>query len=52
MTSTPAKISVQHVTKTFSLGRETFTALDDVSLDIANHEFVTVVGPRAAARAP
>ncbi|MBQ0948803.1 ABC transporter ATP-binding protein [Streptomyces coelicolor] len=45
MTSTPAKISVQHVTKTFSLGRETFTALDDVSLDIANHEFVTVVGP-------
>jgi NitT/TauT family transport system ATP-binding protein len=45
MTSTPAKISVQHVTKTFSLGRETFTALDDVCLDIADHEFVTVVGP-------
>ncbi|MFB7088224.1 ABC transporter ATP-binding protein [Streptomyces sp. NPDC056296] len=45
MTSKPAKISVQGVTKTFALGRETFTALDDVSIDIADHEFVTVVGP-------
>ncbi|MEV6793099.1 ABC transporter ATP-binding protein [Streptomyces sp. NPDC051320] len=45
MTSNPAKISVQGVTKTFALGRETFTALDDVSLDIADNEFVTVVGP-------
>jgi NitT/TauT family transport system ATP-binding protein len=45
MTSTPAKISVQGVTKTFALGRETFTALDDVFLDIADNEFVTVVGP-------
>jgi NitT/TauT family transport system ATP-binding protein len=41
----PAKISVQDVTKTFALGRETFTALDRVSLDIADNEFVTVVGP-------
>ncbi|GAA2340217.1 ABC transporter ATP-binding protein [Dactylosporangium salmoneum] len=41
----PAKISVQEVTKTFALGRETFTALDRVSLDIADNEFVTVVGP-------
>jgi NitT/TauT family transport system ATP-binding protein len=41
----PAKISVRGVTKTFALGRETFTALDDVSLDIADNEFVTVVGP-------
>jgi NitT/TauT family transport system ATP-binding protein len=45
MTTTTAKISVQRVTKTFALGRETFTALDDVSLDIADNEFVTVVGP-------
>ncbi|MDQ0383355.1 NitT/TauT family transport system ATP-binding protein [Streptomyces sp. DSM 42143] len=45
MTSKPAKISVQGVTKTFALGGETFTALDEVSLDIAEHEFVTVVGP-------
>jgi len=43
--SEPAKISVRGVTKTFALGRETFTALDDVSLDIADNEFVTVVGP-------
>ncbi|MGC0372850.1 ABC-type nitrate/sulfonate/bicarbonate transport system ATPase subunit [Streptomyces sp. SAI-229] len=45
MTSKPAKISVQGVTKTFALGRDPFTALDDVWLDIADHEFVTVVGP-------
>ncbi|MCL2551375.1 MAG: ABC transporter ATP-binding protein [Actinomycetia bacterium] len=45
MTTETAKISVQDVTKTFELGRETFTALDRVSLDIADHEFVTVVGP-------
>ena len=43
---TPApKISVQEVTKTFALGKDTFTALDRVSLDIADNEFVTVVGP-------
>ncbi|MGV9348449.1 ABC transporter ATP-binding protein [Streptomyces spiralis] len=45
MTSSAAKISVQGVTKTFALGRTTFTALDDLSLDIADNEFVTVVGP-------
>lgn len=44
-TGQPAKISVQAVTKTFALGRDTFTALDRVSLDIADNEFVTVVGP-------
>jgi NitT/TauT family transport system ATP-binding protein len=43
--TTMAKISVQGVTKTFALGRDTFTALGDVSLDIADNEFVTVVGP-------
>ncbi|MDQ4052752.1 MAG: ABC transporter ATP-binding protein [Actinomycetota bacterium] len=44
MTTSP-KISVKGVTKTFALGKETFTALDHVSLDIADNEFVTVVGP-------
>jgi sulfonate transport system ATP-binding protein len=44
MTISP-KISVQGITKTFALGKETFTALDHVSLDIADNEFVTVVGP-------
>ncbi|MBM6404477.1 ABC transporter ATP-binding protein [Phycicoccus sp. CSK15P-2] len=40
-----AKISVREVTKEFDLGKETFTALDRVSLDVADNEFVTVVGP-------
>ncbi|WP_211902253.1 ABC transporter ATP-binding protein [Saccharopolyspora erythraea] len=44
-TSRPAKIAVTGVTKTFTLGRDRFVALDDVSLDIADNEFVTVVGP-------
>jgi len=44
MTTSP-KISVQGITKTFALGKETFTALDRVSLGIADNEFVTVVGP-------
>ena len=39
------KISVQSVTKTFALGKDMFTALDEVSLDIADNEFITVVGP-------
>ena len=39
------KIALEGVGKTFSLGRERFVALDDVSLEIADNEFVTVVGP-------
>jgi len=42
---TDPKISVRGVTKLFRLGNEDFTALDNVSLDIADNEFVTVVGP-------
>jgi NitT/TauT family transport system ATP-binding protein len=41
----PARISVQGVTKTFDLSGEEFIALDNVSLDVADNEFVTVVGP-------
>jgi NitT/TauT family transport system ATP-binding protein len=41
----PAKISVSEVTKQFALGKETFTALGRISLDIGDNEFVTVVGP-------
>ncbi|WP_400996556.1 ABC transporter ATP-binding protein [Agromyces sp. GXQ0307] len=44
-TATAAKISVREVTKTFPLKGEEFTALDRVSIDIADNEFVTVVGP-------
>jgi NitT/TauT family transport system ATP-binding protein len=40
-----ARISVQGITKTFDLSGEQFVALDNVSLDIADNEFVTVVGP-------
>ena len=40
-----AKIALEGVTNTFSLGRERLVALDDVSLEIADNEFVTVVGP-------
>ncbi|MET3768206.1 NitT/TauT family transport system ATP-binding protein [Marisediminicola sp. UYEF4] len=43
--TTESKISVRGVTKVFPLGTETFVALDNVSLDIADNEFVTVVGP-------
>ncbi|GAB3695775.1 ABC transporter ATP-binding protein [Saccharopolyspora tripterygii] len=39
------KIALEGVGKTFSLGGERFVALDDVSLEIADNEFVTVVGP-------
>ncbi|MGL3149739.1 ABC transporter ATP-binding protein [Microbacterium sp. A82] len=40
-----ARISVRGVTKTFDLKGDTFVALDNVSLDVADNEFVTVVGP-------
>ncbi|WP_235875049.1 ABC transporter ATP-binding protein [Saccharopolyspora aridisoli] len=39
------KIALDGVTKSFDLGRDRLVALDDVSLEIAENEFVTVVGP-------
>ncbi|MET8866869.1 ABC transporter ATP-binding protein [Nonomuraea sp. NPDC049421] len=39
------KISFRDVVKTYPMKDGTFTALDHVSLDIADREFVTVVGP-------
>jgi NitT/TauT family transport system ATP-binding protein len=48
-TTTPTagspRISVRNVTRTFDLKGEEFVALDDVSLDVADNEFITVVGP-------
>ncbi|WP_305785887.1 ABC transporter ATP-binding protein [Symbioplanes lichenis] len=38
-------ITIDRVHKTFPLQGETFTALGDVSLELADNEFVTVVGP-------
>lgn len=40
-----AKISFRGVTRTHPVKNTVFTALDDVSLDIGDEEFVTVVGP-------
>ncbi|GGE95002.1 ABC transporter ATP-binding protein [Mycetocola zhadangensis] len=40
-----ARISVQGVTKTYNLAGKEFFALDNVSLDVADNEFITVVGP-------
>ena len=39
------KISFQQLSCTFTLNGQEFNALDQVSLDIADGEFVTVVGP-------
>lgn len=39
------KIQVQNINKTFELGSDRFEALGDVSLNVAENEFVTVVGP-------
>ncbi|MCT2581568.1 ABC transporter ATP-binding protein [Actinophytocola gossypii] len=39
------KITFRDVVRTFPVKGGTFTALDGVSLDIADEEFVTVVGP-------
>ncbi|MFF7363222.1 ATP-binding cassette domain-containing protein [Streptomyces sp. NPDC008125] len=40
-----AKISFRGVSRTYPVKNTVFTALDDVSLDIGDEEFVTVVGP-------
>ena len=38
-------ITIDRVHKSFPLRGETFTALGDVSLELADNEFVTIVGP-------
>ena len=37
-------LQICHVTRRFKVNGATLTALDDVSLDIAEGEFVTIVG--------
>lgn len=39
------KIAFENVSCVFELNGKPFTAVDDVSLDIADNEFITVVGP-------
>jgi NitT/TauT family transport system ATP-binding protein len=41
----PARLQVDHVSKWFRTSRQTVHALDDVSLDVAEGEFVVIVGP-------
>ena len=41
----PSKLSVQHVSKRFRSGARTVHALDDVSLEVGEGEFVCLVGP-------
>ena len=42
-------IVIDHVGKTYANGT---VALDDISFDVRDGEFVSLVGPSAAARAP
>ncbi|RFC43296.1 MAG: NitT/TauT family transport system ATP-binding protein [Verrucomicrobia bacterium] len=41
----PAKLAVEHVSKSFRTKRGTLQALDDVSLSVEEGEFVCLVGP-------
>src|SRR5467141_5165121 len=41
----PAKLVVDHVSKWFQQKRQTVHALDDVSLEVAEGEFIVIVGP-------
>ena len=43
-------IQVRNVVKAFGQGAAQVRALDDVSVDIRQGEFFTLLGPRAAAR--
>ena len=38
-------IGIEQVTKVFGTGADAFTALNDVSVEIAENEFFTLLGP-------
>lgn len=40
-----ASVRIEHVSKTYKTGRDTVVALQDVSLEIGEHDFVCIVGP-------
>ncbi|WP_099224459.1 ABC transporter ATP-binding protein [Listeria costaricensis] len=43
-------IDIKHITKTYTLGGETFKALDDVSLAVEEGEFLSIVGPSGSGK--
>jgi ABC-type lipoprotein export system ATPase subunit len=47
-----ALVELRNVSKIYQLGGEEIRALDDVSLDIEAGEFISIIGPPAAASQP
>jgi ABC-type sugar transport system ATPase subunit len=43
--SVVAQVRLEHITKTFGTGDDAVTAVDDVSVDIAHHDFMILLGP-------
>ncbi|EUJ16633.1 ABC transporter ATP-binding protein [Listeria aquatica] len=43
-------IEMKNITKTYTLGDETFKALDDVSLSVNEGEFLSIVGPSGSGK--
>jgi ABC-type sugar transport system ATPase subunit len=40
-----ARVRLEHITKTFGSGDEAVQAVDDVTLEVADHEFMILLGP-------
>ncbi len=40
-----AQVRLEHISKTFGVGTDLVTAVDDVSLDIEHHDFMILLGP-------
>src|SRR5437899_11806596 len=48
----PAKLIVDHISKWFRQKRQTVHALDDVSLEVEEGEFIVIVGPSGCGKSP